>query len=290
MRKLCLLIAAALTAGTLVGIPLTAAEASSKYRVSIKLKKKLVDVSSNSRSARRTTFSGRVKGGPVKGKRIRVTAYNTSNNNKKYKTYSLKLSSKGRFSRTFEPPVGGVWRLTAQMTGNRRTATGTRSTHLDAFHWTFVHEFYDRAGRLNQPIGIAGIQHKSGQAAQWRVRGQRFNDSAFLIAGGNTAVVDIRGYKCKKINFKVGVEDGSDAVQGQYKIFQPSTSKGDRVIKTGAMRRGQQAYDAYHSRQVRDLLLPTRQLHFKVYRPSSQDNVDFLIGNAKVFCTFPSIN
>ncbi|MFI5429922.1 hypothetical protein [Aeromicrobium sp. UC242_57] len=56
------------------------------------------------------------------------------------------------------------------------------------------------------------------------------------------------------------------------------------------MKRGEPAYEAIKSRTVRDRLLPTRPLEIKSYLPESGENINFLLGTAKVFCTFPSIN
>ncbi|MFI5429923.1 hypothetical protein [Aeromicrobium sp. UC242_57] len=120
--------------------------------------------------------------------------------------------------------MGGVWRLKATMSKRGRTAAGTRSTFLDAFHWTFLYEFYDKSGRLNRPAGTSGVQHKVGRAA---IRGPSTTASSSSrpswSPGGSTAVVDIRGYKCKKITFRIGVEDRSEASEGRYKISQPSS-------------------------------------------------------------------
>lgn len=256
----------------------------------MKLSEKLVDVSSKTKSLRDTKISGRVKGGPVKGRKIRITAYNTSNNNKRYKSYTVKLSSKGRFSKTFEPPVGGVWRLTATIARKGRVKAATRSIHLDAFHWTFVHEFYNKSGQLNRPATTTGVQHRVGLSDPWKVAGKRFFFSSFYVAGGNTAVVDIRGYKCKKITFRVGVEDGSEATAGTYKISQPSGTNPERIIKAGTMKRGEPAFEAFHSRTIRDRLLPNRPLEFRSYTAANGEDIAFLFGTAKVFCTFPSIN
>lgn len=293
MRRLPLLVSAiALAATSLSALPLGSAVAADKaYRVSISVGPTLVDVTSQSASARRTKISGRVTGGPVKGRTIKVLAINTTDGDRLHRTYTLSLSSEGRFSRTFEPPVGGVWRLRGVMEGTGSTAGDTGSALLDAFHWTYLYEMYDRSGSLNVPAGTAGVQLATGlDNTWWRVDGKRFGESEFLIEGGHSVVVDIRGHQCKKINFKIGVEDDSPARTGSYRITQTSQTNGTRVIKSGTMRRGQAAYDALGSKRVRDRLLPTRPLRIRILRPDSEKNVHFVLGNAKVFCTYPSIN
>lgn len=287
-RALSTLIASTLLAITLAVAPTTSATAASSYRVSVSSSQKMVDVSSKKASLRRTTISGRVTGGTVKGRSIRITATNTTNG-KKYKTYTVKLGSSGKFSKRFEPPRGGVWSMTATISAKGNTRAASKSVKFDAFHWTYLHELYDDSGALNKPAKTSGVTHRSGKSAQWFVRGQRYNASAFLIKGGNSAVIDVRGYQCKKISFKVGVEDKSSASKGRFKFYQPAKGKKDRVIKAATMKRKQKAYDAMNSHAVRNRLVPTRPLHIRAYNPS-KGNLRILVGNAKVFCTFPSIN
>jgi hypothetical protein len=287
-RTLSTLIASTLAATGLAVLPAGTANAASSYRVSVSSSEKMVDVSSKTGSLRRTTISGRVSGGPVKGRTVRITATNTTNG-KTHKTYKVKLGSSGTFSKRFEPPRGGVWKMTAAIGADGRTKGARKSVKFDAFHWTFLHELYEDSGALNKPAKTSGVTHRSGKSAQWFVRGQRYNASAFLIKGGNSAVIDVRGYQCKKISFKVGVEDRSTASRGSFKFYQPAKGKKDRVIKAATMKRKQKAYDAMNSHAVRNRLIPTRPLHIRAYNPN-KGNLRVLVGNAKVFCTFPSIN
>ena len=103
MRKVLLL----LLGSALVLAPVSAAEASTRYKVSVKVTSNVMDVSAahSSHAYYRTTIKGRVKGGNVKGKKVSLYIRNTNapGGGKRQLLGRVKLSKSGTFSRSFKP-------------------------------------------------------------------------------------------------------------------------------------------------------------------------------------------
>jgi hypothetical protein len=259
MRKTVLLLATA----ALVAAPLTSAEAASKYRVSASVSDNKLDLTSHDGSNRSTRIKGKVKGGKVKGKKVYIYASNTSARNQAYKYIgSDKLSSAGRFDKTWKPKDGGTYVIkVVKRKGNGR-AEGVDRTRL------YVYQFTDLA-KFDGNTGNPAVRRvdKAGS-----VGGQNWS-TAYEIDPGATATFNTQGYYCFRINFKIGVSDRTGG-SGSYRIFQ-----GSRTIKAGNLSRG----DTF----VEPTKTETKRMKAGDPVQVSVSGTTFVLGNPKAACTYP---
>jgi hypothetical protein len=290
---------AALVAGTLgpaeaaskhykVGLTLTAYEIHGKKSTS----HKLMDVS-NDHEGDYIKIAGKVRGGPVKGKRVRIYATNTSDNNKTRYIGSAKLSKSGKFSKRDTPPRGGRWeyKVVKDKSGKYRGASKTR--RINAFHWTHMYELH-QGGAYNQPAGTGDVQILRGAARERTgpnikpgkhvYSGYQWTEE-FAINGGSSAGFDVTGYQCKKINMKIGISDSSPVDTGTIRVSQEG-----RTLLNLTMSKDQEPFDAMvenrQTRAFKDSLKANGKVQIAVETPGAR----FIVGNPKVYCTFPSVN
>ena len=266
----------------------TAANAGSAYKIAVSVDPKLMDVFHRTK----VTVSGRVTGGPVKGRSVAITAVNTNDSFRSLYLGTAKLSSSGRFSKGFVPPRGGRWTfkvVKAAVGSHRRATSSTR--YVDAFQWALFHEF---PTGLNLPTADTDlVQHfgtddpREATATEKPDAGYRgFHFSTYAIQGGGTLVVDTRGYRCKKMLIAVGVSERSPADAGTISVTQ-----GSRTLFTKYMRKGDSTFESSKDDAVRNSVIPQYVLRIGVAAPAvNAPNPRFVLGNGRAFCTFPSFN
>lgn len=284
MRRILL----ALVTVALVVSPLAAAEAAPKrYKVTAGVDKVRIDVSSNHQGTigGSVKVSGRVTGGKVKGKKVRITAINTDHGRRTRDMGWVKLGSKGTYAKRFYPPRGGRWHFRVVMPRSGSVRAGERRTFVDAFHWAMFQEFLP--GGTYDEAGSAGLVKGPELTREEQLTGSRFGRfGGFVVRGGGTATFDLSGYRCKKFQFTAGVADQSPQSEGTFRVRQ-----GGRVlIDWTPMRRGERHEPV---KSVRDLLLPEGgPFHFDVASATGDDprDVFFILGKPRAFCTFPSTN
>lgn len=295
---------------SLVAAPAEAAKAKPKYSISMKnesfeyvngkykyLSKSVIDVS-NSHRRDYVKISGRVKGGPVKGKYLRIYATNT--NDPKYRKNTLiakiKLPKSGKFSRTVRPPRGGRWKYTAKINKSGKYRAASRTTTMDAFHWTHLHELTDIEGTPGVTIQRGDDRDYVGPGEDKKDK-KRWGDQ-FAIDGGASVTFATRAYRCKKLSLKTGVSQNTprNAQSGRIEFVQ---NRKVRISKT--MKNGDWAFDAAGSdaaaRKFRDSITSSYDLTMRVVttdpdatQSDPKAEVRFIVGTSKAFCTFPSIN
>jgi hypothetical protein len=259
VRKTILLLATA----ALVAAPLTSAEAASRYRVSASVSDDKLDLTSHDGSNRSTRIKGTVKGGKLKGKKIYFYASNTSARNQAYKYIgSDRLSSRGRFEKTWRPREGGTYQIKAVKRKGSGRSEGVDRTRVYVYHYTNLARFDGNAGNP----GVRRVD-KSGS-----VGGQNWS-TAYEIDPGATATFTTQGYYCFRINFKIGVSDRTGG-SGSYRVYQ-----GGRMIKSGSLSRG-------------DKFVEPTKTESKRMRAGEPVRVEasgatFVLGNPKAACTYP---
>lgn len=279
MRKLLILLSVA--ALTLALTPFSTAQAASTYKVQVKTYPKLLDVAPNHRD--RVKISGKVTGGPVAGKVVRIFAINTSSPNRTRKHIgSVTLSSSGRFSKKYRPSNGGVYKIEAVIADNSSAVGDTGATYLDAFEWAWWWEFYDKGAHnpKQDPALVAGTLFDKKDRI---TSGQSYAYSGYhLIHGGGTVTFDTRGYKCKKFTVDIGIaKNASRARSGAFSI----TQRGRTIVAKKWMKKGKHPY--VPTRSTRNKYSPYRTVSVHAYGSRS---VVYMLANAKAFCTYPSVN
>ncbi len=309
MRKTVILLA---TAALALGLftPTAASAKSKRYSISVSVsvythadrkitKMKVIDVSRDHEKDK-VRLTGKVKRGPVKGQRVRVYAVNTDDSRKKRNLGTVKLSRGGKFVVWHHPPRGGRWRYEIVKASSGRYKGTTKRVHVDAFHWTYLHELADvRSMRLT-----GDRREYVGPRTRADRLGTRWTEE--LVFGGSSAVTfPTAAYRCKKISLKAGISNNTEdnVVSGTMSFLGGST-----VLKRLTMSKGQAPFDNAGndsaSKRFRDSLKPNRNLTVQVAAPvfapvdpdagstvtNDLTDLRFILGNAKVFCTFPSVN
>ncbi len=262
MRKLMLV----LVATALVVTPLTGAQAASRYKVSASVSEKRLDVDSHDGSYRTTRIKGKVKGGPVKGKKVNiyVTNLNTVQKKRKYLT-SAKLSASGKYSKKWKPRIGGEYRIEVVMKAGNGRAEGKDAARLLVFHWPDLRDLLGRTSGV-----VERVNREPATGAYWR--------QTLAMQGGSKAVFDTAGYHCFRVNFKIGVSKKSKGRKGTFRV-----SQGSKVLVKKTMKKGQRYYQLPKSKQRK--MRAGQPLVFSISGPS---NVRFVLGNPKALCTYPA--
>jgi hypothetical protein len=258
-----------LAAAALVVAPLSAAEAGpSRYRVTTVSTDKTLDLTSDDGTNRTTVIKGRVTGGKVAGKKVYIYASNTSARNQAFRYIgSDRLSSSGRFATKWKPKDGGSYVVNVVKPRGAGRAEGSDRTRVNVFKFVSLTAFYDR-----DPAKSAVVRRvdKAGS-----IRGQNWS-KAYEIAPGASAVFATQGYRCLRINFKIGVADRAPAgTKGSFRVTQ-----GGRVLK-GTHRKGQRFIQPSTKQQKR----------MRANQPvtvSVAGKGPFVLGLPKAACTYPT--
>lgn len=259
---------AALAAVAMVAAPLTAAEAGpSRYRVSAVSSDKTLDLTSDDGSNRSTVIKGRVKGGKVKGTKVRIYASNTSARNQAFRYIgSDRLSSSGRFARKWKPKDGGSYVVKVVKPRGAGRAEGSDTTRVNVFQFVSLADFYEPAAS-----GAVRRVDKAGS-----IGGQNWS-IAYLLEPGSSAVFTTQGYRCFRINFKIGVSDA--APQGSTGSFR--VAQGSRTILSGSHARGSAFVQPTTTQQK-------RMLADRPVTVSATGDAPLVLGLPKVACTYPT--
>lgn len=274
MRKTLIIVAAA----ALALVPVTAAQASTKqYKISYAVSPAVIDVSPN--HSDRATVSGRVTGGPVKGRSVHLYATNTNApGSKRVDLHTVSLSSSGRFTKSWHPPRGGRWVFTVSRPtygSYRGTTVATKS--VDAFEFVDISRFY-QSGRNNLPAAATPLVGTvPGHVERLKVAGGTLNFGVeYFVQGGASAVFDVSGYRCKKLSMHLGISSASQASAGTYETMLDTTRlasySGSRA-KSDNEQTGTYTVTGHFNKVTIQVAPPT--------------SVRVLVGNPKVFCTYP---
>lgn len=236
-------------------------------------------------------ISGRVKRGPVKGKYVRIYATNTNDPKYPNNRYfgKAKLSSKGKFSKRVRPTNGGRWKFRVVVKSAGGYKGTSRTASIDAFHWTDVDELVS----LNN---LPGITVQRGESREFtgpnykRYPGTRWTNQ-FAMTGGSQVTFPTKAYRCKKISFKVGVSDSTpdESPSGIFRLVQNGAVKASLT-----MTRNDPYFNATDSNarstKVRNSVSASRDITFRVLASGAapEEQVKFIVGNPKAFCTFPA--
>jgi hypothetical protein len=305
VKKLALVVTGMIVGASLIVAPAEAARA--KYSVSMKnqsyeyvkgkykyLSTSVIDVS-NSHRRDYVLLSGRVKGGPTKGKYLRIYATNT--NDPKYRKNTqiakIKLPKSGKFKHKVRPPRGGRWKYTAKINKSGKYRAASRTTTMDAFHWTHLYELTDIDGTPGVTIQRDDDRDYVGRGSAEK----RWGDQ-FALDGGASVTFKTRAYRCKKLSLKTGVSQNTphNAQSGRIEFVQNR-----KVVASKSMRNGDPHFDAAGSdsaaRKFRDSITSKHDVTMRAITtdPEAEQTdpkakVRFIVGNSKAFCTFPSIN
>ncbi len=252
-------------------------------------------------------LAGRVKRGPTKGRYVKIYATNTNDPEYRKNTYlgRIKLGSSGKFSKKIRPPHGGRWKYRVTIASSGRYKSASRTTTLDAFHWTFLHELTNLAnvpGITEQRDGEREYVGPDVTSSSGRVYpGTRWG-SQFAIEGGSLVTFKTRSYRCKKLTLKTGISDETPARarSGRIEFLQNS-----KVLVNLDMTWNQRPFDASGNDaaavRFRNIISASHDVTVRVPtsglapEPTEESGepapeVRFIVGNAKAFCTFPSIN
>ena len=284
MRKLLIVLAATAVAVGMLS-PAEAA-ASKKFAISAYADNRKMDLDSGSGGNRTTKIIGRVKGGKLKGKKVALYATNlsTAATARRY-LGSAKLSSKGRFVKTFKPSEGGRYVIEVKKSaGNGRRST-IKQVKVQAFEWPLLKHFYDNAAS-NPPTSPRHLVQRADkeQTGTGRASNERWGLS-YAIQGTGTAVFDITGFACWRFNLKLAVSQSSP--RGSAGTF--VISQGGSQLAREHMAWGQRFWEP--SRALSERLNPNLPFQVSILPDpgvSDPTAVRFILGNPKASCTYPS--
>ena len=240
-----------------------------------------MDLDSSTGGNRTTNIVGRVKakGVRLKGKKVRLYATNLhAAGSKRRALGSVKLSSKGRFKKSFAPSEGGQYRIDIVKSSSGRVKGRTKSIVVRVYEWPLLDRFYSDAASNPDPsrrLVARADRELTGSGAYW---GQ-----SYAIVSGGSAVFDIRGYQCWRFNMKIGVSQQSRASEGVAVV-----SQGGRELARVAVGKGG-FWEP--SRALSETLSP--DLPLVVSSPAVDEAngapvARLVLGNPKASCTYPS--
>jgi len=258
-----------LTVAALAVTPMASAEAApSGYKVTTVSSDKTLDLTSDDGTNRTTVIKGKVSGGRVKGQKVYLYASNTSAKDQTFRYLgSDRLSSSGRFAKRWKPKDGGSYVVNVVKRAGNGRAEGSDSTRVNVFQFVTLTKFYD-----GDPAKAAVVRRvdKAGS-----IRGQNWS-KAYEIAPGTSAVFTTQGYRCLRINLKIGVADSArSGGSGSFKVTQ-----GGRTILSGTHRKGQRHVQPSTRQQKR----------MRADQPvvvTVSGSAPFVLGLPKAACTFP---
>ncbi|MCW2801637.1 MAG: hypothetical protein JWQ70_3109 [Aeromicrobium sp.] len=298
MRRTFIIIAAT----ALALVPLTAAQASTKhYSISVSVSPKVIDVTPGAaHDGEKVTVSGKVTGGPVRGRTVHLYAINSNDGSRQVDLSTASLSSTGTFKKSWHPVRGGRWyfKVTKATYGSYRGATS--STHYaDAFEWVGLKEFYKAGNNVPSETPLVGpvVAHNEKLTAPGDTS-TNFSVEYF-VQGGASAVFNMTGYRCKKISMHVGVSLSSVVHTGTYRTlldtFRLGTYSGERsswqVHQSGTYTT---TASSGHFNKVTIQVDPFAGPYAvddtntpDVDETTDASSIRVLVGVPKVFCTYP---
>lgn len=283
MRKLLILLAAGAVA---VGMFSPAEAATRKFSISAHADNRKMDLDSGSGGNRTTKIIGRVAGGKVKGKKVSLYATNldTAAKTRRY-LGSARLSSKGRFSKTFSPSEGGTYLVEVKKSAGNGRKTTIKQVRVQAFEWPLLKHFYNDSASNPYPSLRRLVQRSDKeQTGTGRVSNERWSLS-YAIHGTGTAVFDIAGYKCWRFNLKLAVSQKSP--RGSAGTF--VISQGGHVLAQEHMAWGDRFWEP--SRALSEQLRSDVPFQVSILPDAGALDptaVRFVLGNPKASCTYPS--
>jgi hypothetical protein len=285
VRKVLVVLMAVATSVALFA-PAEAAHRSRSFSIGASVDNRKMDLDSSTGGNRTTTISGRVRAGhaKLKGKKVRIYATNLQTRAATRRSLgTARLSSKGRFSKTFAPSEGGIYRIEiVKGAGNGRRST-TRTITARAFEWPILDRFYSAAASNPDPSAPLVVRSDKEQTGVGRTASARWSTS-YAISSGGSAVFDLTGYGCWRFNLKLAVSQASRAESGTAVV-----SQGARVLAQVSLQRGGTYWEP--SRSLSETLDPN--LPFVVSVPavdpaSGSPAVRVVLGNPKASCTYPT--
>jgi hypothetical protein len=294
MRKSLIIVAAT----ALALVPLTAAQAATKhYSISVSVSPKVIDVTPGHILVKGepagVTVSGKVTGGPVKGRTVHVYATNSNDpGSAQVDLGTVALRSTGTFTRkSWKPPRGGRWyfKVVKATYGSYRGVTS--STHYtDAFEWVGFREFYDASNNIPASTPLVGevpnhvekLTVSPGKSTNFSVE--------YFVNGGASAVFNVTGYRCKKISMHLGVSLSSKVDEGTYRTLLDTTKLANYSGKRKASDVHQSGtytptLSAGHFNKVTIQVDPATPVPGD--DPIVGSDIRVLVGTPKVFCTYP---
>lgn len=278
MRKILTLLAAvALSVGLF-----SPAEAAKKKHFSVTghADNRKMDLDSSTGGNRTTKIKGKVKGGNVKGKKVVFYATNTDSAAQKRRYIgSAKLSSKGKYSKTFKPSEGGSYLIEVVKKSGGGRAANTKKIRVEAFEWPILNgRFYNAAAST-----LVGRADKE-QTGTGKAPNQRWSTS-YAIQGTGKAVFNIAGFKCWRFNMKLAVSQQSP--RGSAGTF--VVAQGGREIARGRGEWGGGYWEP--SRSQSEKLVSYLPLEVSIIPDAGVADptaVRFILGNPKASCTYPT--
>lgn len=291
VRKLLVLIAfSALLAS---GVTPAQAASSDKIRLDpapkIKPKGRYNDISldlteGGKKSNRSTTIRGRISGGNVKGQRVTIYATNTNlANPRRTKLGTVRLSSKGVFTKRFAPRRNhaGRYKIEIVKPARGRTPARTRTLYINAYQFVDMKHFYD-AGTPSAQAGLVGPSNRE------RFANGTYYRQAFFANGGSEIVFNTAGYNCIAMLFKTGISYERSRVGGTFSVVLRSSAGEVTLVPRRSMDRGQRLYEP--SKRIQKRMRASRNFVFRVDASSAvsdQRELRYVLGRPRVACTYP---
>ena len=239
-----------------------------------------MDLDSSTGGNRTTNIVGRVKakGVKLKGKKVRLYATNLhAAGSKRRALGSVKLSSKGRFTKTFAPSEGGQYRIDIVKSSSGRVKGRTKSIVVGVYEWPLLDRFYSDAASNPDPsrrLVERADREMTGSGAYW---GQ-----SYAIRSGGSAVFDIRGFQCWRFNMKIGVSQQSRASESVAVV-----SQGGRELARVAVGKGGFWEPSRALSETLSADLPLVVSAVAVDEANGAPVARLVLGNPKASCTYP---
>lgn len=278
MRKV--LFAVVATGLSLALVSPAEAKTSRHFSIGAHADNRKMDLDSSTGGNRTTNIVGRVKakGVKLKGKKVRLYATNlhTAGGGRR-SLGSVKLTSKGRFSKKFAPAEGGQYRIDIVKSSSGRVKGRTKSIVVGVYEWPLLDRFYrDDASNPDPARRLVGRADRelTSSGAYWGM--------SYAIGSGGSAVFDISGFRCWRFNMKIGISQLSRASEGTAVV-----SQGGRELARITLDRGG-FWEP--SRAVSETLssdLPLVVSAPAVDEANGAPAARFVLGNPKASCTYP---
>lgn len=246
-------VAIALTA-TAVTTAMAPATAASPYKVTVTIAQSAITLGQSA------SLSGRVTGGAVKGKTVALYTRSASLDEPWQKIGTAKLSSTGRYKKSYRPTDGGprLFRV-IKSAGSGHGKGVAYSGSLDVFQWKSLQSYKDVA--TFGDTSINGSLHRG----------------ALLVTEGSPASFTTSTGECTRFSGTIGVDVSSAAEYG-------SVTLSDAFLTFFATYTVGRLTDG---RSVTISLDTTKDLSFLADFPGSDTTSEIAIVGARVYCNSP---
>ena len=257
MRPLTRLVLGLAAVSTALAVTVAPATAAGSYKVTADASKASINLGQS------VTISGKVSGGPVKGKKVTLYWFSAAiDDAPMHKIGTAKLSSKGRYSASFKPKAAGPTFVRVVKGAGSGKAKGSMVTDaFDVWQWQDLSAYESGTSATYGDASVGGKLYRG----------------ALLVKQGTLSVFETSTGSCKQVRGRAGVDGGSPATYGQLGVS-------DAIFSFFAI---VSVAKSSSGRSISFSLDPARDLSFGAEFPAANADNTMVLLDGQALCNRP---